>query len=375
MRDILLIFGIALLGAGAVGVAGGVLLRLLPARSITVHLAVLLATTVAAVVAGVVVAAEAMFLSPHDLEVVLLTVTAAAAVSLGLGVLSGRRLAAAAVWADQARQRERQLEKGRRDLVAWVSHDLRTPLAGLRAMAEALEDGVVDDPATVAEYHRRIRVQTDRMSRLVDDLFELSRINAGALRLTPSAVPLRELVSDALAGAAPLAATRRIRLVAADSGWPVVTASEPELSRVVANLLLNAVRYTPDDGTVRVAAGRDGGSVWLSVADTCGGIPPDDLPRVFDVAFRGERARTPRQATGPAYDERPSYEGGPAYRGPVGNGSTAAAAAGDPGPAGGLGLAIVRGLVEAHGGRVDVHNVTGGCRFVVRLPAAPSAAG
>ncbi|WFE38765.1 HAMP domain-containing sensor histidine kinase [Micromonospora sp. WMMD998] len=338
MRDLLLIFGVALTAALAVGLAGAVALRLLRGRSITVHISVLLVMTVAAVAAGVAGVAQAMFLSPHDLQVVLITVSAAAVVTLAVGWSFGRRLAAAAVWADQARARERQIEKGRRDLVAWVSHDLRTPLAGLRAMAEALEDGVVHHPVTVAEYHRRIRVETDRMTRLVDDLFELSRINAGALRLTLSTVALGDVVSDALAGAAPLAAARRIRLVAPEAGWPSVLASERELARVVGNLLLNAIRYTPVDGTVRVDAGREVDTAWLAVADTCGGIPEDDLPRVFDVAFRGEPARTP--------------------------------AAVEPGGSGGLGLAIVRGLVEAHGGRVEVRNVSDGCRFVVRLPIA-----
>ena len=339
MRDVALIFAMALGAALAVGLAGAAALRLLRRRSITVHVCALLTIAVLAAVAGVATVAEAMFLSRHDLEVVLITITAAAVVSLAIGWLFGRRLAAAAVWADQARERERRLEKGRRDLVAWVSHDLRTPLAGLRAMAEALEDRVVDDPVTVDEYHRRIRVETDQMARLVDDLFELSRINAGALRLALTRVPLGDVVSDALASTAPLAAARRIRLVAAEAGWPAVTASEPELARVVGNLLVNAVRYTPEDGTVRVDAGRDASGVWLSVADTCGGIPDADLPRLFDVAFRGEPARTPRQPGG------------------AGGGS------------GGLGLAIVRGLVEAQRGRVDVRNTGDGCRFVLRLPA------
>ncbi|GIG87863.1 sensor histidine kinase [Plantactinospora endophytica] len=335
MRDLALIFAIALAAALVVGLAGALLLRMLRRSSITVHLCVLLATTVVAVVLGVVAVAEAMFLSPHDRDVVLITVGAAAVVSLAVGGHFGRRLASAAVWAEQARQRERQLEEGRRDLVAWISHDLRTPLAGLRAMAEALEDRVVDDPESVEEYHRRIRLETDRMARLVDDLFELSRINAGALRLSLTAVPLGEVVSDALASTAPMAAARRIKLVAAESGWPTVSASEPELARVVGNLLLNAVRYTPDDGTVRIEAGRERDHAWLSVADTCGGIPPGDLPRLFDVAFRGERARTP--STGKV--------------------------------SGGLGLAIVHGLVEAHGGRVEVGNTADGCRFVIRLVA------
>jgi len=265
------------------------------------------------------------------------TVSASAVISLAVGALFGSRLAAAAVWAQAARDRERRLEAGRRELVAWVSHDLRTPLAGLRAMAEALEDHIITDPAGVDEYHRRIRVETDRMTQLVDDLFELSRINAGALRLVPTTVPLRDVVSDAIAGVAPLAARRKIQVVAAHSGWPVVRAGERELARVVSNLLINSVRYTPEDGTVHIAAGHERDSVWLAVSDTCGGIPDDDLDRVFDVAFRGERARTP---------------------GVAGSGG-----------GGGLGLAIVRGLVEAHGGQVDVRNTDRGCRFEVRLPA------
>jgi signal transduction histidine kinase len=316
--------GIAILAlaAGAlVGLAGAGVLRLLRGRSIIVHIVALITITVAVVVAGVVAVAQAMFLSHHDLSVVLITVGVAALVSLVVGVTFGRRLAAAAMWA-------RQAEQARRDLVAWVSHDLRTPLAGLRAMSEALEDGVVSDPEAVAEYHRRIGAETDRMSGLVDDLFELSRIHAGALHLRIAEVPLAEVVSDAIAVVKPLAATKGIRIDAPEHGWPVVTASEPELSRAVANLLVNSVRYTPADGTVHVAAGTDHDMVWLTVSDTCGGIPAEDLPRVFDVAFRGSRERT---------------EGG------------------------GLGLPIVRGLLEAQGGQVSARNVDGGCCFEVRL--------
>ncbi|WP_239163716.1 cell wall metabolism sensor histidine kinase WalK, partial [Paractinoplanes rishiriensis] len=140
MRDMLLIGLYALLAGGAVGAAGAVALRLLRGRSVLVHILLLLTVTVLAVAAGVATVASAMFLSGHDLHVVLVTVLASAAVSLLVGALFGRRLAAAAVWARAAREREQRLEAGRRDLVAWVSHDLRTPLAGLRAMAEALED-------------------------------------------------------------------------------------------------------------------------------------------------------------------------------------------------------------------------------------------
>ncbi|GAA2908025.1 hypothetical protein Acy02nite_87970 [Actinoplanes cyaneus] len=334
MRDILLIGLYSLTAGTVVGLAGAGVLRALRGRSITVHVTVLLAITVTAVVAGVVTVARAMFLSSHDMQVVLLTVAASAVVSLTLGIVFGRRLAAAAMWAAEARDRERRMEAGRRDLVAWVSHDLRTPLAGLRAMTEALQDGVVTDPVTVGEYHRRIGAETDRMSGLVDDLFELSRIHAGALRLTPTVLPLADVVSDAVAAVRPIAADRGIRVVAVGDRWPIVSGGAAELNRVVSNLLTNSVRYTPMNGVIQIEAGQDTREVWLAVSDSCGGIPEEDLPRLFDVAFRGTRARTPETAGG-----------------------------------GGLGLAIVRGLVEAHGGRVNAGNIAGGCRFEVRLPA------
>jgi signal transduction histidine kinase len=342
VRDVLLILLAALAGALIVWIPGALLLRSLHHRSITTNVCVLLAVTMLAMLAGVLAVAEEMFISPHDLKVLLIVVPLAGVVSLVPGWWLGRRLARSAMWAADARERERQVEASRRDLVAWVSHDLRTPLAGLRAMSEALEDGVVSDPATVADYHHRIRVETDRMTSLVDDLFELSRINAGTLRLSLVDVSLGDVVSDAVAAAEPVAAARGVRLVTTGAQWPLVRASEPELSRIVANLLLNAIRYTPSDGTVTVTGGRDGDSGWLAVADTCGGIAEADLPRVFDVAFRGAKARTPINSSSS-------------------NGSDSAG--------GGLGLAIVHGLVEAHGGQVAVQNISGGCRFVVRLPA------
>jgi signal transduction histidine kinase len=342
MRDLVLTFLIALGGSLAVAIPGLVLLRRLRGRSVTLYVCVLLAVTVLAVLAGVLGAAYQMFLSRHDLNVLLVVLAVAGTVSLGVALWSGRRATADVMWAAEVLDRERKMEASRRELIAWVSHDLRTPLAGLRAMTEALEDGVVDDPATIADYHRRIRQETGRMAGLVDDLFELSRINAGALRLTLDAVSLGDVVSDAVASAAPVAAAHGVRLVAAEDGWPTVRGSEPELSRIVANLLRNAIRHTPSDATVTVTGGRDKRGGWLAVTDGCGGIPEADLARVFEVAFRGEPARTPAGAV--AHDDARAAGGG------------------------GLGLAIVRGLVDAHRGKVAVSNVPGGCRFEVRLP-------
>ncbi len=356
MHDLPLIGSVALAGALAVVLPGALALRLLRGRSVTVHVCAVLTLTVLAMIAAIGGVARAMFLSGHDLRVLLVVVSVAGLVSLLAGGWLGRRMATEAMWATEARARERQIEASRRELVAWVSHDLRTPLAGLRAMAEALEDGVVSEPATIADYHHRMRLETDRMTGLVDDLFELSRINAGALRLSLDSVFLGDVVSDAVASAAPVAGARRVRLVAADTGWPVVRASGPELARIVANLLGNAIRYTPADGTVTVTGGQDEQGGWFAVSDTCGGIPEPDLPRVFDVAFRGEAARTPRVAE-LADDHRD------------GTGGADGASGGVDGASGGLGLAIVRGLVEAHRGAVAVSNIGGGCRFRVRLPA------
>lgn len=417
--DLLLIALYAALGAAAVGLAGLLALRALRRRSVAVSLAVLTAVAVGSVLAGTLSVAWAMLLNKHDLGVIT-TVCAMAGVTatvtallLGRWVIGGHRALEAAARAlgeideadeaDEAdgnplprdtagtgggpasgahgthathgrhrangsgrangagggfvqpatpmpaelaslsrqladtssrltlsRERERALEASRRELVAWISHDLRSPLAGLRAMAEALEDGIADDPA---RYHRQIRGEVERLSGMVGDLFELSRIQAGSLALSPTRVSAYDLVSDAIAGADAIASELGVRL--ADEGVEQlpVEVDGKEISRVLANLLINAIHRTPADGTVAVAARLEEGSVVLSVTDGCGGIPADDLPRVFDTGWRGTDARTP------------------------------------PGGAG-LGLAIVRGIVEAHKGRAAVRNVPGGCRFEVTLPAA-----
>ncbi|MEV7323586.1 HAMP domain-containing sensor histidine kinase [Streptomyces sp. NPDC093970] len=370
MRDTLLIALYALGGAALTGLAGAAALRLLRRRSLTASIAVVAAVGVVAMLAGTLAVAWAMFLSSHDLSVVTTVVAMAAVVSLVSALILGRwvgarsrelvlaarsfgeegdfaappapataelaqvsrELAATSAKLAESRRRERALETSRRELVAWISHDLRTPLAGLRAMSEALEDGVATDPD---RYLKQIRTEVERLNDMVGDLFELSRIHAGALALSPSRMSLYDLVGDALAGADPLARAQGVRLVG-DLVEPVpVEVDGKEMSRVLGNLLVNAIRRTPPDGTVAVAAGRGPEGVVLSVTDGCGGIPEEDLPRVFDTGWRGSHARTP--------------------------------------PAGaGLGLAIVRGIVEAHQGRATVHNIPGGCRFEVVLPAAAS---
>jgi signal transduction histidine kinase len=343
IADIATMVGIAAGCAAPVAVGGALVLRVLERRSITASVSVVVLVGVLALAAGLIGTAYAMFLSAHDLGVALLVALVAGLVALAAALPLGRRLAHRSVWQREALERERALEASRRELVAWVSHDLRTPLAGLRAMAEALEDGVVAEPRQIAAYHAGIRRETERLSALVDDLFELSRIQAGALRLHLDRVPLGDLVSDAVAAASPAAAAKRVRIVAEHpEAWPTVRASDPALGRVVRNLLANAIRHTPSDGTVVLAAGADVHGAWLAVQDCCGGIPDTDLPRVFEVAFRGEAARSPGRA---GADRHPGADGGA-----------------------GLGLAIARGLVEAHHGRIGVENAGPGCRFTVHLP-------
>jgi len=352
---------------------GILLLRPLGARSMSLMITVVVVASVLASMAGVGVIAYRMMATPSDRNVMWTLTPIGALAGFAVALVVARRLvkASRAISASvqgvgesgvyvapqqtlpaelaelsealsvayerlaQARSRERALEASRRELVAWVSHDLRTPLAGLRAMAEALEDQVVIDPREVSQYHTQIRREVDRLTVMIDDLFELSRIHAGALRLSRRMVGLEDLVAEVVASAEPVARSKGVRLSgAAVRGMPVFI-DTAEMGRALRNLVTNAIRHTPSDGVVDVLAEMQGGMACVSVSDACGGIPPEDLPRVFDVAFRGESARTP----GP-------QEGA------------------------GLGLSIARGIVEAHSGQIAVRNAGPGCQFLVRLPLA-----
>lgn len=249
-----------------------------------------------------------------------------------------RELQAAASALAEGRRREQALESSRRQLVSWVSHDLRTPLAGLRAIAEALEDGVAEDPTL---YYKQMHESVIRLTRMVDDLFDLSRIQAGAIQVDNDRVPLSDLVSDAVAALQPLAAASHVHLSGAIQATPVVVANPHELTRAVTNLMANAIRHTEDGGGVEVLVAVANGQAEVRVRDACGGIDAKHLERLFEVGYRASAART---------------------------------ASDGPNPAGaGLGLAITKGIVEAHGGSVDVMNNPPGCVFRVRLPLASDA--
>jgi signal transduction histidine kinase len=237
----------------------------------------------------------------------------------------------------------RALEAARRDLVAWASHDLRTPLASLRAMLDALADGVVTDPETVARYVQQSQTETARMSALIDDLFELAQIDAGSLVLRCEPSSMADLISDTLEAFSARATARQVRLsgTVADGLDPVWMAPE-KISRVLSNLVENAIRHTPAGGAIEVQAGLEAENVRVSVRDTGEGIPPEDLPRVFERFYRGDVART-RAQTAP--EPRRSSAGA------------------------GLGLAIARAVVEAHGGRIWAESKPGeGTRMEFVLP-------
>ena len=339
MTDVVHILPWALLAAALTGGIEIAVLHLLRRRSAAANIAALVAIPILAVL--IFVGLISGFMYTRALATTATACALIAVVLIPVAVLLGRRIAVGALAAEQERAAERTAEASRRQLVAWVSHDLRTPLAGIRAMSEALEDAVVVEPGEVADFARRISSETVRLSAMVDDLFELSRINAGALALTFGPISTEELVAEAMESAAPAAQQRGIALTAsAEPGWPVVQGSDHELIRVLRNLLVNAIRHTPSDQSVEVVAGQTADYAWLAVQDACGGIDPDDLPRVFDVAFRGVPARSPRAGVG--VDESGA----------------------------GLGPAIARGLVQAHGGQISVSNHGDGCRFEVRLPVS-----
>lgn len=257
----------------------------------------------------------------------------------GDGVVELQRLAEAfntmAGQLEAAAQERVETERARRDLITAVSHDLRTPLASLRALAEALSDGVVDDPEGVRRYLALMTGETERLNLLIDDLFELARLESGALRLDRAPSPVQDLISETLERMAAQAGQKGLRLDGAVIGDPPpVLIDGQQMTRVLLNLVQNAIRHTPADGSVTLRARVAGDLVMLEVRDTGEGIAAADLPRVFDRFYRGDPARVRDAGAG-------------------------------------LGLAIARGIVEAHGGRIWVESEPGrGTRFALTLPTA-----
>ena len=380
-RDVELL-AIFLTASGGVSlVLGALVMRWAGSRVGSLRSRLALAYAVGLVVAlvNVLTTSALMFLNAHDLTLLVLLLVFAAVISLAFayavagalteqigglsraarrlaeGDLSTRvgargsdeigRLATAfdemAEQLERAFERQQALEAGRRELITAVSHDLRTPLATTRAMVEALADGVVIDKDDVQRYLGLILQETHHLSRLIDDLFELSQIDSGALQLQCMSIDVGELVAETVAAFHAPAAEHAVRIDEAVASARVD--GDPErLQRVLRNLLDNALRHTPRGGTIEVRAATRGSDVELSVSDSGPGVAEDELQRIFDRFYRGERSRR--------RDEL----------------ATSGA---------GLGLAIARGLVQAHRGQIWAEvSPLGGVSVQIRLPALTSAA-
>jgi signal transduction histidine kinase len=232
-------------------------------------------------------------------------------------------------WKRDAVARERAVEAQRRDLITAVSHDLRTPLASLRAMAEAIDEGVVDDPPTMRRYVAEIRRSAESLGALIDDLFELVQLEPEAIAAEARRATVEEVVSTALAACGGDAQRKGLR-VETELNCVADAPCSPRLGRVLQNLVQNAIRHTPADGTVTVEADRGPGTLRLTVSDSGEGIPADSIDRVFEPFWRGDAAR--------------STEGA------------------------GLGLALSKRIVESLGGEIEVESDPSyGSRFAVLL--------
>jgi signal transduction histidine kinase len=230
--------------------------------------------------------------------------------------------------------RQRELESLRRDLVAWAGHDLQTPLASVRAIVEALADGVIDDPQTQQRYLRTAQREIQNLSLLIDDLFQMAQLDAGGLRLNREPASLGDLVSDTLESFSELAGRQGVKLDGhVSQEIDPLCMDVQNIGRVLSNLIANALRHTPQGGSVTVDAVSLPEGVRIQVKDSGEGIPSEDLPHIFERFYRGDKSRG--RSTGGS----------------------------------GLGLAIARGIVTAHGGRIGVESEPGqGATFYFILP-------
>ena len=331
------IVGLALACSIPVVLVGAVVIRIAQSWSLAVSMVALVLIPTLATFTGVLGASGFMITDGFERIVVVLVIVSI--VTIPAAVMLARYQARRTVWENEIRESEKSAEESRRRLVAFVSHDLRTSLAGIRAIAEAIADGVVADDE-VRSHAKHVEQETIRLSEMVDDLFEMSKINAGAIQPVYDKVALDEVVDDVMSAHRMAAERAGVALRADMPPNPVqVIGSDRALVRVLSNLVANAIAHTPGGGTVELAVGADERGAWARVDDTGVGIDEADLARVFDVAYRGSNGRVPREDS-----SLPSGSG--------------------------LGLAIAAGLVQAHHGSLTAYNRDTGARFEVRLPLA-----
>ncbi|WP_411863233.1 sensor histidine kinase [Tsukamurella tyrosinosolvens] len=348
-------------------------LRLTRRSSIGIRAAIAIAGALISVVASTLAIAVQMYLSRHDLTVLLWVIGTSAVFSVvatpfvvgravgssiaalrtatrrvgdgdvveptrtGLAELDAvsAELADTSRRLEESRARVAELDAARRQFFAWISHDLRTPLAGVRALAEALDEGTAPDRAA---YLAALRGKVETLNAMIADLFELSKLQTGTLRIHPEPVVLLDLISDAVADCRADAERRGITIAQDGIDGHLVLVDPRELTRVIGNLLTNSLRHAPENSEVVVRADQLDGRLVLSVIDQGPGVAAEDLGRMFDVGWRADAARS-------------------------------AEADGAP-PGAGLGLAIVRGIVEAHGGTVVARSTAAGFRLDLTLPMA-----
>ena len=236
-----------------------------------------------------------------------------------------------------AEEQRTALDRERQELTAAISHDLRTPLASVRAMVEALDDHVVEDAGEVKRYYGTMRREIERLSSMIDDLFELARMDAGALELERRPVALQEVAAEVVDAMQAQAKRAGVALALRVDGSPSeLSLDGARIERVAANLVRNALEHAPAGGRVAVRVFAENGWAALEVTDNGEGMKPDVIEHVWDRFYRGERSRQRKQG---------AADGA------------------------GLGLAIVRGFVEAHGGTVEASSAAGqGATFTIRLP-------
>jgi signal transduction histidine kinase len=282
--------------------------------------AMLTVAVVVAVLVAIFLAARMMVVSDRDALLFSVLVLAIGLVSLRIASLAERERSRVAA------------EATRRQMVAAVSHDLRTPLASLQLLVEAVDDEIVDEE-TRRRYLATMRTNVDSLSTLIDELFELSRIEAGDIEWSIRQVELGMLVDETVAAMQPEAGAKGVEIRTQLGEGELRAKADPEkVQRVLFNLIRNAIRHTPADGSVTVRAKSDRAGVEIEVADTGDGIPAADRDRVFDAFFRGGE------------DASRSSDGA------------------------GLGLAVSRAIVERHGGRIWLEPGEDGTRVRFSLP-------
>lgn len=325
---------ISALVAAAVGALGTAVVMLIARRSIRLAAVAAPIVVVVSLAAGVAASVQTMAISDSAASTIQLVLAVAAPMAVVVGLVLSRQLGArerSITLREAALERDRQVELRRRELVSWMSHDLRTPLAGMTAITEALQDGVAPDPPA---YLARLHGEAMRLDAMVDDLIALSRLQSPGGRLRREDVSLRDLVSGVLEQARPVADRSGVRLTGEAEQSAPVSADAREVSRAVSNLVANGIRHTPSGGEVAVTVSEAEGWASVQVADGCGGIPVDHLPHLFEPGWRGSEDRGPGDGAGA-----------------------------------GLGLAIARGVAEAHGGTATARNAGPGCVFELRLPS------